>query len=118
MSATFTYTVTGLRTTTVGDNTNVVKQVDWIITGEEAGQKFELPQTTQLPDPDGQPFIPLNQLTEAEVIVWIEANDERIDSIKAHIQYVLDREVAKAALENATMPWAPVVEPAPEAPAA
>lgn len=112
---TFTIKITGIRTTTVGDKSDVVKQVEWTMIGTEANQTFELPQVTELPDPDGQPFIPLAQLTEAEVVAWVEANDARIDSIKAHIQFVLDREVAKAALTSTTMPWAPVVEPAPEA---
>lgn len=114
-TAEFTIKVTGLRTTTVGDKTGVVKQVDWTLIGEESGQRFELPQSTQLPDPDGQPFIPLNALTEAEVVAWIEANETRMPGIKAHIQLVLDREVAKSALTTTAMPWAP---PAPEEPPA
>lgn len=119
MSVTFTIKINGIRTATVGDKTDVVKQVDWIMSGTEESQTFELPQTTTLPDPDGQPFVPLNQLTEAEVIAWVEAHAENIPAIKAHIEYVLNREVAKAALATASMPWAPVeqtpVEPAPGA---
>jgi hypothetical protein len=109
-TASFTIKVTGLRTATVGDKTDVVKQVDWTLVGTESGQTFELPQTTQLPDPNGQPFIPLTELTEAEVVQWIEANDERIPGIKAHIQYVIDKEVAKSTLAPAAMPWAPAPE--------
>lgn len=111
-TATFTIKVNGIRTATVGDRTNVVKQVDWTLSGSEADQTFELPQTTELADPDGQPFIDLANLTEADVIGWIEATETRLPGIKAHIQYVLDREVAKATLATAAMPWAP----APEAP--
>jgi hypothetical protein len=112
-TAAFTIKVNAIRTTTVANHTNVVKQVDWTLVGEESGQKFELPQTTTLADPDGQPFIEFANLTEANVIAWIEATDTRIPGIKAHIQYVLDKEVAKTALAQATMPWAPV-EPTPE----
>lgn len=108
-SANFSIKIDGLRTATIGDKVGVVKQVDWTITGEEAGQHFSLPHTTQLPDPDGLPFIPLNELTEIEVINWIE-EDTRLPGIKAHIQYVLDREVAKSSLESTPMPWAPVAE--------
>ena len=115
-TATFTIKVNGIRTATVNNRTNVVKQVDWTLIGEEASQKFELPQTTTLSDPDGQPFIELANLTEANVIAWIEATDTRIPGIKAHIQYVLDREVAKSALESTSMPWAPAVETPAEAP--
>lgn len=110
MSATFTIKINGIRTTTVGERTNVVKQVDWTMVGEEAGVSFELPQNTTLADPDGQPFIELANLTEAEVATWVEATATNIDGVKAHIQSVLDKEVAKNALTSTPMPWAPVVE--------
>ena len=119
-TATFTYKVNGIRTATVGDRTNVVKQVDWTLVGTEAGQTFELPQTTPLADPNGQAFIELANLTEADVVAWIEATETRLPGIKAHIQFVLDREVAKATLAATPMPWAPVpetpTEPAPTTP--
>jgi hypothetical protein len=118
-TATFTYKVNGIRTATVGDRTNVVKQVDWTLKGTEAGQTFELLQTTPLADPNGQAFIELANLTEADVVAWIEATETRLPGIKAHIQYVLDREVAKTALAATPMPWAPVEStptPAPTTP--
>ena len=65
--------------------------------------------TTTLSDPNSEVFIPLTELTEVAVTAWIQAIDDRIDSIKAHIQYVLDKEVATAALTSTPMPWAPVV---------
>lgn len=108
-TADFTIKVNGLRTTTVGNNSNVVKEVSWTLIGKEGTCTFELPQTTQLPDPT-EGFIPLTSLTEAEVISWIETNETRLLNIKAHIQLVLDREVSKNALEVAKMPWAPVEE--------
>ena len=119
MSATFTIKITGLRTATIGGIADAVKQVEWTMVGTEAGQTFELPQSTTVPDPQSQEFIPLQDLTEAEVVGWIEAHETRIPGIKAHIQLVLDREVAKSALTSTEMPWAPVAEvPPPEAPAA
>jgi hypothetical protein len=111
-SADFAIRITGLRTQTVAGVPGVVKQVDWTITGTEAGQVFELPQTTTVPDPDAADFVPLEQLTEPQVVAWIEAQDIRLPGIKQHIQLVLDRQVAQAALEPATMPWAPA-EPNP-----
>jgi hypothetical protein len=109
MSAVFTIKINAIRTATVGSHSNVVKQVDWTMTGEQSGQRFELPQTTTLADPDGQPFIELANLTEANVVAWIEATDaERIPSIKSHIQFVLDREIAKTGLTATAMPWASV----------
>ena len=64
--------------------------------------------------------IELANLTEADVVAWIEATETRLPGIKAHIQFVLDREVAKATLAATPMPWAPVpetpTEPAPTTP--
>lgn len=114
-TADFTIKVTGLRTATINGIENAVKQVEWTMVGTEASQTFELPQSTTVPDPQLEGFVPLQSLTEAEVTSWIEAHETRIPGIKAHIQLVLDREVAKAALATATMPWAPVApaEPIP-----
>lgn len=110
-TATFIIKVNAIRTTSVGDLTDVVKQVEWTMVGTEAGKTFELPQTTTLQDPDGQPFIPLANLTETQIASWIEATDTRLPGIKAHIQLVLDREIAKDQLQSKPLPWAPVVEP-------
>lgn len=114
MSATFTFKITGLRTQTVNGIENAVKQVDWTLIGTEADQVFELPQSTTVPDPQSEGFIPLENLTEAQVVAWVETHDARIPSIQAHIQSVLDREVAQAQLAPVTVPWAPV-EPITEA---
>lgn len=117
-TATFTIKINGLRTATVNGLENTVKQVDWTLIGEESGQKFELPQTTSLGDPAAEGFVPLANLTETAVAAWVEATETRLPGIKAHIQFVLDKEVAKSALTNAPMPWAPVVEePAAPTPA-
>jgi hypothetical protein len=105
-TAEFTIKITGLRTQTVGGVAGVVKQVDWVLSGTEAGQVFSLSQTTTVPDPDTANFIPLDQLTEAEVVAWIETHDIRLPGIKQHIQLVLDRQTAQAALEPTPMPWA------------
>jgi hypothetical protein len=116
-TAAFTIKINGIRTATVNGLENTVKQVEWTLVGEEGGQKFELPQNTDLADPDSENFVQLSALTEAAVVAWIEATDTRIPSIKAHIQFVLDKEVAKNALASTAMPWAPVVETPEPAPA-
>lgn len=112
MSATFSIIVNAVRTTTLGDLVDVVKQVDWTLRGEEAEQTFDLPQSTVLPDADPENFVSFADLTSAQVAGWIESyEDGRIPAIKQHIQFVLDREVAKAALESKPLPWAPAPEP-------
>ena len=109
-TATFTIKINSIRTATVNGLENTVKQVAWTLVGEEADQKFELPQTTNLADPDSANFVQLTSLTEANVIAWVEATETNMDGIKSHIQFVLSKEVAKAALADTPMPWVPVVE--------
>lgn len=116
-TADFTITVTGIRTTTVGELESVVKHVEWILKGTESGQSFELPQKTMMGEPDAEDFIPLTSLTPEVVVAWIEAADaDRMPNIKAHIQFVLDKMVQESALDSAPLPWAPA--PEPETPAA
>lgn len=104
-TADFTIKVNGLRTKTVGVNSNVVKEVEWTLIGKHGTCNFELPQSTQLPDPI-ENFIPITDLTESEVINWIENNESRLLGIKAHIQLVLDQQSLKNNLEVVKMPWA------------
>ena len=112
-TATFEIKVNAIRTGTVGDLTNVIRKVEWTLKGTERGQSFALPQTTDLGEPQADSFVPLAQVDEASVIAWVEATETRMPGLKAHIQMFLDKEVAKAALESAPLPWAPVVETAP-----
>lgn len=113
MSATFAIAINAIRTTTIGNMPDVIKEVDFTVTGTQAvseavpDKSFSLPQTTALSDPNVEHFLPLAQVAEADVVNWIEANFGNLDGVKAHIQYVLDREVAKASLAQTPMPWAP-----------
>lgn len=110
-TADFTIKITGLKVTNTINSADVVKQVEWTLIGKESGCSFELSQSTQLDDPDDQNFIPFVSLTEAEIVTWIENTETRLLGIKAHIQYVLDREVAKADLSEAKLPWATEEQP-------
>lgn len=107
MAATFTTKVTGVRVHDIGNLTKVVKQIDFVVKGEQANQTFELPQTLTVPDADGTNFVPFEQLTEAQVVAWINEHFENMPAVEAHIQYVLDKETAKAALAQEALPWAP-----------
>ena len=108
--ATFTITINGIKTATVNGIADAVKQIDWTLKGELEGQTFQLPQTTTVPDANEAGFIPLASLTPEIVTAWIEEHDMNISAAKAHIQYVLDRQVIASTLVATPMPWAPVVE--------
>lgn len=114
MTATFEIITNAIRTATVGELTNVVKQVEWTLKGTQDGQSFELPQKTVIADPAPEAFIPLAQVTAANVATWVEENVENLEAIQAHIQFVLDRQCQEAALITSDLPWAPA--PAPSEP--
>jgi hypothetical protein len=116
--ATFTIMINGIKTATVNGIADAVKQIDWTLKGELEGQTFELPQTTIVPDPTEAGFIPLASLTSETVTAWIETHEDRMQAFKAHIQYVLDKQVAAATLVTTPMPWAPVIEAPTEMPPA
>lgn len=111
MSATFETKINAIRTGTVGELTNVVKRVEFTVKGTEQGQSFELPQSVDLADPQSEAFVPLAQVTEANVIQWVNENFTNMSAVQEHIQYVLNQEVAKAALAETPLPWAPAPEP-------
>jgi len=102
----YTHTLDGL--------TNVIKQVDWTITGSADSVSFSLPNTTTLADPTQQTFVPLSEITEQNVVEWIEAQELNLPAIKAHIELVVNRELEKKALNETQMPWVPEPVPAPE----
>lgn len=118
MSATFETKINAIRTGAVGSLSDVIKRVEFTVKGTEQGQSFELPQTVELSEPDAASFKPLAQVTEADVVAWVEANFTNTDGVRAHIQYVLDRQVAAAVLEAKPLPWAPAPAPMPTPPEA
>lgn len=114
MAATFQIKITGVRVHDLGSLQKVVKQIEFVVSGNEANQTFELPQTMTVPDADAEGFVPFAELTEAQVVQWVEEHFDNLPAVKAHIQTVLDREVAKANLAQEPMPWAPPPAPQPE----
>lgn len=109
--ATFTITIDGIKTATINGIADAVKQIEWTLKGESEGQSFELPQSTTIPDAVQEGFISIASLTADNLTAWIETHEDRMQAIKAHIQFVLDKQVSIAALSTTPLPWMPVVEP-------
>lgn len=114
MTATFKITINSVRTADINGMSDVVKQVSFDVRGSEQDQYFNLPQNVELAEPDSAAFKPFSELTLADVVAWVEASFSQMDSVKAHIQYVLDKQVAEMSLQTKPLPWQP--EPAPVAP--
>ena len=112
MTATYEINVDGMRTQDEEQMPEVVKFVSFSITGTDTAQQFTLHGTMNVGDPDPANFTPYDSLTPEQVEAWIDA-DPSILPVKAHIQSVLDKMVAEAALAAQPLPWAPPTPPTP-----
>lgn len=112
MTATFQFQIRRVYTADENSLTDVIKKVDYEITGTQDGQSFSLPQTKTLGPADPATFVAYGSLTQELMESWV--NDDTAP--KAHIQWVLDEMCAKAALTAKTPPWVPAPEELPAAP--
>ena len=124
MAFTYKYEVTSLKVKdeVVGNtvNTNAVVQTYWKLTGTDESLVAEdnknsgtfsgaTPFTTTTM-PEGYNFIPFEDLTEADVISWIQAVVEGNSSYKQHIDEQIQKQIDQnmRPVTEAQLPWAPV----------
>lgn len=111
MAITYTWEVTGIRTTTLNNTPNVVVQTYWRKIGEdENGLRGTFNGATPFSSdsmPAGTTFIPFEQLTEADVLSWIKAIV--VDSYEEHVNGQILKQIndAKNPIVDAPLPWAP-----------
>ena len=116
MALTYTWAVTSLKKTTDGSIDNVVVQSTWTCTGaDEDGDDGVFNGATPFPissvDPDN--FIPYEELTEADIIAWIQA--VVVGSYKEHVdaqilkQILLKKNPVQEVPSN-ELPWSPPAE--------
>lgn len=107
MAIAYTFAINGARVGAEAPLADVVKELDVTVTGQDGACQFTLPTTVKLGVADPENFTAFADLTEAQLLAWVEAQTEALAPIKAHIAYVVEKEVAKAALEQKPLPWAP-----------
>lgn len=112
MAITYKWEVTGLKTTNVGNTSNVVVQTYWKKTGtDENGNEGVFSGATPFSVdsmPDGQTFVPFSELTEEMVLNWIKA--VVVGSYADHVDGEIAKQIADKVnpVTDATMPWVPV----------
>jgi len=112
MAVVYTWEVTGLKTTTVANTSDVVVQTYWKKTGtDEDGNEGTFSGATPFSAnnmPANTEFIPFSELTEADVLTWIKAivvgpYEEHVNS-----QILKQIEEKKNPVVDNRLPWAPV----------
>ncbi len=118
---TFNVRITGAMTRNEGNLTDILTRVEWVLSADVDGSVFELPGKTTMPAPDPANFTPYSQLTQEQVIDWVNAIEDtetgQFPGMKAHTEMIATRMAAEAALTSSALPWAPAPEvPNPSAP--
>lgn len=110
MAVTYTWEVTGIKTTTVGSTDNVVVQTYWKKIGTDGAHTGTFSGATPFSAdsmPAGTTFIPFSQLKEADVLNWIKA--VVVGQYEEHVNGAIQKQIddAKNPVVDATLPWAP-----------
>ena len=115
MAVTYTWEVTGIKTTTLNNTPNVVVQTYWKKVGTDGEHTGTFSGATPFSVdsmPAGTTFIPFDQLTEADVLSWIKA--VVVNDYEKHVNDQITDQINKSAnpVVDATLPWAPPAETA------
>ena len=115
MNITYTYAITAMEMAPTLDGlADVVTIVKFNYTGLDADSEFEGVFNGSIPvgAPDPENYVPLAELSEADVISWVEAVYPSWDHPNEVIAKQINNLIAPKT-DNAPMPWAPEPEPIP-----
>lgn len=118
---TYEYKVTAMKVRNEGQYPEVVVQTYWTLTGtdEQGNSGTFIGATPFTYDPSQSPFVPYNELTQADVIGWISAVVDGNPDYKQHIQAQIAKQIANEIdpVTEPPLPWDPnPPEPTPPGP--
>ena len=114
MAITFEFKIKQLEVAPMlGDLENVVTRVryDYVGTDEE-GNTASFAGATPMPAPNSEAYKPFDQLTEADVVSWLEEVADK-PHMQERITKAIQQQVAPKNVDM-PLPWAPVEEVKPE----
>jgi len=116
---TYTWTIAALDcSNTDADFPAKVITAHWRLDGEFSDTHAGIYGTVSFEEPEEGSFVPFDQLTEEQVIGWVEAalGDEQVAEYKANIEQQIADKIAPP-VESKPLPWAPVADEPVEEPA-
>lgn len=110
MAVSYTWKITGLKTTSVQDTNNVIVQTYWEKIGKDGSLEGKFSGATPFnPEdmPAGTTFKPFDKLTEADVLEWVKA--VVVGPYEEHVNNAIQKQIdeKKNPVVEATLPWAP-----------
>jgi hypothetical protein len=104
MSTTYTWNVNTMDTAPSENQlANVVKVIHWRLSAKNETHITEIYSTVSLEAPNSENFIAFENLTEAQVIAWVE-NKLDVDALKASLDAQLER-LANPPIVTKQGPW-------------
>lgn len=110
---TYTKTISSMRAyKQIDGEANVVFSISWNLVGTENGCTSFCSATTNVPYTAGQSFTPYADLTQAQVLAWIDQYTPlaQMQSYQNTVAFSLQQQQQQ---ETPTLPWNPTPAPAP-----
>ena len=110
---TYTKTVNSLQSyKEIDGEADVVFNINWSLVGEENGVTVSCPAMTSVPYTAGSQFIPFDQLTEADVINWIDTYTTlaAMQQYQNTVSFVIQQQSQQV---TPPLPWNPAPIPVP-----
>ena len=89
---------------------NIVHSVSYRISAIDGIHRAYKKLTTILPPPAADTFISYNQITEAQLVEWLEQNEPSLDAVKAEMNQEIQLLKAKPTTVTIPLPWQPTME--------
>lgn len=106
MAITYTWEVDSLKTKKEGDNVDAVVQTYWKKTGTDGdGNVGSFSGATPFTSADADPFVAFADLTEADVLGWIQG--VVVDDYEVHVNGVIQKQIDALVtpVEEKDLPW-------------
>jgi hypothetical protein len=90
----------------IDGETDVVFTINWTLYGNEEVFNSNYPCATSVPYTAGQPFIPYADLTEEQVLQWIEEYTDP-DMMASYYKIIADNIEQQKVVVTPPLPWIP-----------
>jgi hypothetical protein len=109
MAITYTKVINSLTCySDIDGETDVVFTINWNLNGNEGNLYASYPCATSIPYTAGQPFIPYADLTQEQVLAWIDEYTDP-DMMASYYQYISDNIEQQKVVVTPPLPWLPTL---------
>jgi hypothetical protein len=92
----------------IDGETDVVFTINWVLNGNEGVLNASYPCATSVPYTAGQPFIPYADLTQEQVLAWIDEYTDP-DMMASYYKFIDDSIEQQKVIVTPPLPWQPTL---------